>query len=300
MPGFPPPYAAMNRFVAPALPRAELWRTICGLLLGLIFGFLAVQILTLALIAALGPQVAQSLGRALGNGASSPLGVVLLLFLYLPITAGLALSLRLLMRRGLVTLAGPPGDAARCFLWVALPLTGLWVALLPLSLLDSDVTANLTLAQQLPWLPYALTGLLIQTATEELIFRGYLQQHLAARFRQRWVWMLVPSLLFGLAHYAPAQYGALSGLVVVWTTLFGLAAADLTARTGNLGAAVGLHFANNIAAVLLIGMSGNIGGLALFNVDVDTSGVSFDMIYLAVDGLTLLIGWLVARLILRV
>ena len=55
-----------------------------------------------------------------------------------------------------------------------------------------------------------------------------------------------------------------------------------------------------IAAVLLIRMTGNIGDLALFNVDVDIAGLSFDMVYLAVDGLTLLIGWLAARLILRV
>jgi membrane protease YdiL (CAAX protease family) len=158
----------------------------------------------------------------------------------------------------------------------------------------------MTLAQQLPWLPFALLGLLIQTGTEELIFRGYLQQQLAARFRQRWVWMLVPSLLFGLIHYSPAQYGALSWVVVIWSLLFGLAAADLTARTGNLGAAIGLHFANNFAAVLLIGISGNIGELALYNVDLDTSGLSLNILYVAVDGLTLLIGWLAARLILRV
>ena len=299
MPGFEAPYTALNGFVAPAATRSELWRILCGLLAAFVFGFLAIQILTLVLMATFGPQVALDLGSALGNGAS-PLGVVLLLFLYAPIAAGLAFSLGLFMRRGLKTLIGPPKVALRCFLWVALPLSALWVVLLPLSLMGSDATVNLTLAQQLPWLPLALTGLLIQTGTEELIFRGYLQQHLAARFRSRWVWMAVPSLLFGLIHYSTAQYGALSWLVVLWTALFGLAAADLTARTGNLGAAVGLHFANNVAAVLLIGMAGNVGSLALFNVTVDTSRLSFDLIYLATDGISLLIGWLAARLILRV
>ncbi len=299
MTGFPTPYRPMTQFVAPALQRAEVWRTICGFVLMLVFGFLAIQILTLGLIAALGLKIAQGLDSALGNGGA-PLAVVVILFLYAPIAAGLALSLRLLMRRGLVTLAGPVGDTVRCLLWVALPLVGLWTVLLPLPLLDDGVRVNMTLAQQLPWLPFALLGLLIQTGTEELIFRGYLQQQLAARFRQRWVWMLVPSLLFGLIHYSPAQYGALSWVVVIWSLLFGLAAADLTARTGNLGAAIGLHFANNFAAVLLIGISGNIGELALYNVDLDTSGLSLNILYVAVDGLTLLIGWLAARLILRV
>ena len=64
-----------------------------------------------------------------------------------------------------------------------LPLVLLWLVLLPLSTMDATVTTNLSLGQQLPWLPAALLGMVIQTGTEELIFRGYLQQSLAARFR---------------------------------------------------------------------------------------------------------------------
>ena len=172
--------------------------------------------------------------------------------------------------------------------------------LLPLSWSDPAVQGNLGFGAWLGWLPFALVGLFIQTATEELIFRGYLQQHLAARFRSRWVWMVIPSLLFGLSHYSGPQYGALAWVVVLWTGVFGLAAADLTARTGNLGAAIALHFANNFAAVLLIGMVGNLDGLALYTVAIDTTVLPPGVLFLVADGLTLLIGWLMARVILRV
>lgn len=295
MPRFAHPYAALNAFVAPATTRAEVWRIIAALIVALILGFVGLQVLVVGLIATQGTT---SGALTLARGAS-PLGVVALLFSYVAVIAGLAASLRLFMGRGLRTLIGP-GSAVGNFLRVAVPLTAMWVVLMPLSVSDDGVQANIALGSWLGWLPFALIGLLIQTATEELVFRGYLQQHLAARFRARWVWMVVPSLLFGLSHYSAQQYGALAWVVVAWTTVFGLAAADLTARTGNLGAAIALHFANNVAAVLLIGMAGNLDGLALYTVAIDTAVLPPGVLYLLADGLTLLIGWLAARVILRV
>ena len=296
MPRFAHPYAALNDFVAPAGTRAEVWRIITALIVALVLGFLGLQVLVIGLIANLGAEGGARAALDLARGAT-PAGVVALLFSYVAVMAGLAISLRLFMRRGLRSLIGPAwGD----FVAVALPLTGLWVVLMPLSWSDDAVQANLAIGPWLGWLPFALVGLAVQTGTEELIFRGYLQQHLAARFRSRWVWMVIPSRLFGLSHYSPGQYGALAWVVVLWTGVFGLAAADLTARTGNLGAAVALHFANNIAAVLLIGMEGNLDGLALYTVPVDITALPPGVLYLVGDGLTLLIGWLAARLILRV
>ena len=299
MPPFQAPYLALNAFVAPARPKPELWRTLCGLLIAALFGFLAVQAILLSLVATLGPAGARTALYEMATGGSAK-GVIALLFCYLAVTAGLALGLALMMRRGLPSLIGPPGPALGSFLWVALPLTGLWLLLMPLSAMSGSVTAHLSVWQQLPWLPLALLGLVVQTGTEELIFRGYLQQQLAARFKSRWVWMVLPSILFGMMHYSSQQYGAAALLVVAWSTLFGLAAADLTARTGNLGAAVGLHFANNASAVLMVGIKGNLGGLALYNVTVDPADLAGALTYLAIDTLALLIGWVSARLILRV
>lgn len=299
MPSFPAPYVPLNAFVAPASTRSEPWRILCGLAIVGLCGFLSIQAIMVTLMMVLGPDLARVTAQNLATGAT-PQGVVALLFCYLPVMGGVALALGVMMRRGLLSLIGPPGPALRNFLWVALPLVGLWVVLLPISTLQDGVTANLTFGQQLPWLPFALAGLLVQTGTEELVFRGYLQQHLAARFRSRWVWMVGPSVLFGLAHYSVQQYGALSWLVVAFTGLFGLVAADLTARTGNLGAAVGLHFANNVSAVLLLGMAGNIDQLALFTAVVDASDLGGALGHLSLDALALLISWLAARLILRV
>ena len=299
MPSFPPRYAMLQHFVAPARDRPEVWRTLAGLVIAVLFYFGALKLIVHGMVAWLGPLRAGFAWDAMASGSSPP-GLIALLFSYLSLTAGVALGLALMMNRGIGGLIGPPGAALRSFLWVALPMLALSVVLLPLSVMSPNVGRHLGFWQQLPWLPAALAGLLIQTGTEELLFRGYLQQQLAARYASPLIWMAVPALAFGALHYAPEQYGASAWFVVVWAVLFGLATADLTARTGNLGAAVGLHFANNAATLLLVGLYGNLDGLALFNAVVDPREPWAQLPYLAIDTMGLLVGWLMARVILRV
>ena len=94
--------------------------------------------------------------------------------------------------------------------------------------------------------------LLIQTGTEELYFRGYLQQQFAADLRQ--ALGLDGTAVAFVRHRAlyERQRAQTGWLYVFWATLLGLACADLTARTGNIGAAIGLHLSNNSFAFVLV------------------------------------------------
>ena len=47
--------------------------------------------------------------------------------------------------------------------------------------------------------------------------------------------MSLPSLLFGLLHYDPLTFGPNALPLAIWSAVFGLAAADLTARAGKTG-----------------------------------------------------------------
>ncbi len=298
MPPIQTPYQAMNPYIAAARPRAELWRTLLGLILWAIFAMVLVLLFVVPMAIVIGnTDLRANIDRVLDS--NTPVGVLGLLYSFLPQALGLILAVLVLMRRGPLSLTGPLGPACSNFVRVALPLMALWLVMLPLSLQGENVRQNLTLVQQLPWLPAALLGLLIQTATEELIFRGYLQQQLAARFAARWVWLGVPSLLFGLAHYVPGNPPLVTGLTMLWAAGFGLVAADLTARTGNLGAAVALHFTNNISAILLVGIAGNLGGLTLYQITLKPDQTTTMLLYLTIDGIALLVGWLIARLTLR-
>ena len=44
----------------------------------------------------------------------------------------------------------------------------------------------------------------------------------------------------------------------------GVIVADVTAGTGNISGALGLHFDNNIIVLLVVGTPGSLGGLSLY------------------------------------
>jgi membrane protease YdiL (CAAX protease family) len=147
-------------------------------------------------------------------------------------------------------------------------------------------------------LPLSLTGLLIQVSAEELVFRGYLQQQLAARFATPLIWAGVPALLFGLAHHDTAMGGNV-WLVVIWAGLFGLLMADLTARAGTLGPAIAVHFVNNFLGLLVIAPAETLSGLALYTYTFSLADTAMVRQLLPVDFALMLVSWLAARLALR-
>ena len=129
---------------------------------------------------------------------------------------------------------------------------------------SQDLQPHLAIGTWLTLLPITLVLLMVQVGAEELVFRGYLQSQLAALNAPTFVWILLPSVAFGLLHYDPVTTGDLAPWIVLWAILFGVAAADLTARYGTLGPAIAMHFVNNFAAITLMGVKDNLGGLNLY------------------------------------
>nr|WP_252731340.1 CPBP family intramembrane glutamic endopeptidase [Lentibacter algarum] len=157
-------------------------------------------------------------------------------------------------------------------------------------------------------LPVALFAILVQIGSEELLYRGYLQQQLAVRFAHPLVWMLIPSLLFGFAHWSSTSPIAQNTQYVVWAFFFGLAASDLTARAGTLGPALALHLANNAFAFLLYAEhNGPSSGFALLLFPSGSMGEAFETAtevqaiswQLFIELCVLFVMWLTARLALK-
>ena len=127
----------------------------------------------------------------------------------------------------------------------------------------------LQLPQWTLWLLPMLLLLFVQIGAEELLFRGYLLQMIRARGGGFWLAIALPSFLFGLLHYEPETFGQNAYLVVIVTTVLGILLCKVTLRTGNLGAALGIHFANNLTVMFLLGIDGNMDGMALFSAQID-------------------------------
>ena len=79
----------------------------------------------------------------------------------------------------------------------------------------------------------------LQAAGEEYAFRGYLTQACGAVFGRRWVAVLLPALLFALAH------GSQSAPIFVDRLAFGLVAGVAVVLTGGLEAGIAMHVLNN-------------------------------------------------------
>ena len=257
----------LTSYSACAEDYCEPWRTALGVLL--------VAGIYLAGVSGLGwaaIQIAERIQLGAGYAMifelatySTKRAVMIALFSVVLALPALWLVLRFLHHRSLRSLIAPTGrihwrNYTRALVFVA--VFGL-VTTIPV-LMGSAFTQQLTLMQWLPWVAPALILIFLQTATEELFFRGYLMQQLAARFHSRWVWWVLPALLFGALHYNTITYGENTWIVVASATLAGLVFGDITARSGDLSIALGLHFANNLTSVLIIGVPGQLSSLSLY------------------------------------
>ncbi len=262
-PGFAPPF---ERFVAPARSFRALWRLVLGCILAVIiymagtFGVLAVVWQIMA------PQSDFLIWSGQVAAPSTPFATYLVLFGSFPMMAlGVIAAGRILHKRSAGTLFGRGAVVLQHFAigaGITLALSAL--LFIPSLLLGFEGTPNLDLTRWLTLLPLTLLGVFIQTGAEELAFRGYLQQQLAARFRSPIAWLVLPSAMFGAVHYNPGAMGDNVWLPLAVAFLFGLVAADLTAKTGSIGAAWGIHFANNFNGLAIVATDGTITGLSLF------------------------------------
>lgn len=284
-----------DAFVAPARRRRGLLRLFFGLVIGLLV-YLGFIVALVALVSRLEPSLAADVAAA-GGAPSTPGPTLFLMLTFAGMALG-AIAAAAIHRRGPATLFGPRrrvvGDFGRAAGVVLLLYAGFGA----LALLFYTPEANLPVSTWLRVLPLALAGVLLQVTAEEMVFRGYLMQQLAARFRSALLWFVAPALLFGAGHYVPGS-GAAGLFPVAATTVFGLVAADLTRVTGSLGAAIGFHFANNVFALLVVSVKGSITGLALFVTPFRVTELDAAAPMILADILGLGIVWLLLRRALR-
>jgi hypothetical protein len=93
----------------------------------------------------------------------------------------------------------------------------------------------------------------IQTATEELLFRGYLMQGLGLAFKNGIAPLIITSVLFGLMHASNPEAKAHGLLIMMpYYIFFGAFLGILTLLDEGAELAMGIHCANNLVSSLLI------------------------------------------------
>ena len=286
-------YPAHDAFVAPARAKPEIWRLLVGFLIILAIYMVGIIAVFLVVVMTSGLDGAERWMAEMME-ATGPTGTILLLATFVGMAAGPMLAAWALHGRSIRSLFGPIPKTTRHFIIAACVCAAVY-ALAFLIPNDLRPEPGLDRSLWLSFLPLALVGVFIQTGAEEILFRGYLQQQLAARFKSPAMWMILPSVLFALAHYQPDIMGDNAWVIVLAVGLFAILAADLTAVTGSIGAAWGFHFANNCVAILIVAMDGPLSGLALYIAPVLASDPSIQPL-IFMDMVTTLATWFAIRL----
>ncbi|NNE53884.1 MAG: CPBP family intramembrane metalloprotease [Sulfitobacter sp.] len=292
-------YRPHETYVAPARPHSELWRFLLGgILAG--FAYLSLSQIYFSTAYALAQPNSAALHRDLVSGAT-PLTMFLLLFSFGFMAVGVGISARILHKRSFLSLLGPMRVFWRDLRRVLFALLGvaLAIVLLPPYDMGGAFVPNLEPRLWLSLLPLSLIAVFVQVSAEEIVFRGYVQQQLAARFKSPLIWMVLPAFLFALGHYLPDMAGENALTIAIWAGIFGILMADLTARSGSLGPAIAVHFFNNVSAILIVALPDNLSGLSLYLAPFSMAEGEALQAWLPVDFATMFVCWLAARVAIR-
>lgn len=294
-------YAAHASFVAPARARPQIWRLLFGIVLVAAIFLTLSQAVFGTLLGLMDPDTARDLigEEAIGQ---TPAGMLMLLTQLGLLAVASGIVVIMLHKRRPWTLIGDPRLCGRQFLSVVVLLLILFAVVMilpPYRIGDAPMTQNLSFGTWALLLPFTVVAIFVQTSAEEILFRGYFQQQLAARFRSPLVWMVLPAALFGLAHYMPDVAGGNATKIVIWAALFGILMADLTARAGTLGPAMAVHFFNNLTAMAFASVPDTMSGLALYHLPFGMADEAEMAAWLPVDFAAMLVMWLAARLAIR-
>jgi membrane protease YdiL (CAAX protease family) len=295
----PAAYRAHEAFVAPARAAPQVWRLALGIVIATLAYVFLSQIFFSTVYSLAGPESA-GLHADLVSGAT-PQAMYLLLFSFGFMAMGAAIAARIMHKRGPLTLLGPLPLFRADFRRVLVMLIGLvlLIAVLPPYDMGGEFIPNLPPGLWLTLLPLSLLGVLVQVSAEEIVFRGYIQQQLAARFRSPLVWMVLPAVVFALGHYLPDMAGKNALAIALWAGVFGILMADLTARSGSLGPAIAVHFVNNVTAILIVSLPDNLSGLSLYLAPFSMQEDAALRAWLPVDFATMFVCWLAARVAIR-
>ena len=130
------------------------------------------------------------------------------------------------------------------FVWFSMGLMALFVDIV---VFKESYTFSFHLSSFIPLLLIALIFIPIQTAFEELVFRGYFAQGIGALTRNRWLVWLIPSVIFALMHCANPEvkeYGFFISMANY--LLMGLLLGLVSILDDGIELAMGVHCANNI------------------------------------------------------
>lgn len=92
----------------------------------------------------------------------------------------------------------------------------------------------------------------IQTSFEEYLFRGYLMQGIGVIVRNKWLPLILTSVIFGGLHFLNPEVDKLGNIIMIYYIGTGFFLGIITLMDDGLELAMGFHAATNLVAALLV------------------------------------------------
>ena len=186
---------------------------------------------------------------------SKNIGLALFLLMFAIGCIGLYLTIKFLHNQTITSLTTSRNkiDYSRVFYCFSLVMV-ISIILFPIDLLlspdDYELTFNLN--QFLILLLICVTLLPLQTSFEEYLMRGYLLQGIGICTKSRFLAFTIPSILFGLLHFANPEIDKLGNEFIFAYIIMGFFLGLVTMMDEGLELALGWHYANNLTAALFV------------------------------------------------
>ena len=186
---------------------------------------------------------------------SKNIGLALFLLTFAFGCLGLYLTIKFIHNQSIksLTTSRDKIDYSRIFYSFSL-VVGITVLFMPIDLFLSPDEYELTfnLNQFLILVIICLTLLPLQTSFEEYLIRGYLLQGIGITTKSRFLAFTIPSILFGLLHFANPEIDKLGNAFIFAYIFMGFFLGLITMMDEGLELALGWHYANNLMAALFI------------------------------------------------
>ncbi|MCB0452785.1 MAG: CPBP family intramembrane metalloprotease [Aequorivita sp.] len=92
----------------------------------------------------------------------------------------------------------------------------------------------------------------LQTSFEEYLFRGYLMQGIGVLAKNKWLPLLITSVVFGGLHLANPEVDKLGNVIMIFYIGTGFFLGIMTLMDEGIELALGFHAGNNLIAALLV------------------------------------------------
>ena len=116
-----------------------------------------------------------------------------------------------------------------------------------------------------------------QTSFEELLFRGYFMQGIGILVKNRWVPLLVTSLVFGILHGTNPEVAKLGQSIMIFYIGTGLFFGIVTLMDEGTEIALGLHAINNITAAFFVTTDWTVFQTDALYIDTSEPSVTWEM-----------------------